>query len=221
MYRAVKKFCASNEAVWENLPAFVVAFVLFNSKLETLEQLILDQDHSLLGVKDVKDQKRKETADFVHRVASALRSIGKKTGDTSLQAHLDFPEWELYYGASAVTLKLMDRVKQAALDNAPLLITDYNISHAEIDDLVLRVNQLQADFGSTRDAIVSRGRTTQLIKELIAEIDEVLKWELDMVVEVIKHDQHEFAVGYKLAREVVDLNGKKHKSGTDELPPEA
>lgn len=216
MYKAVESLCTANATVWNGVPAFATAFGNFTAKVAVLDQLVLNQDVGIVGVKDVKDQERTETADLTHKVASALRVLGKNTANKSLLALLRFPDSELYYSGSATTLKLMNRVKDAAVQHVAAL-ADYGIPQTQVDDLVLRVNQLSVTFGSTRNAIVDRGKTTELINETVREIDALLKKELDLLVEVLKSDHHAFALSYQLAREIVDLHGKKHKPG-DETP---
>lgn len=217
MYKAVESVCTVNEAVWNGVPAFAAAYGNFTAKVATLEQLELNQDVRSVGVKDVKDQEREAAADLAHTIASALRVLGKNAGNTSLLALLHFPDSDLYYRGSATTIKLMSRVKDAAVQHTASL-ADYGIAQAQIDELVMRVDQLSATFGSTRDAIVDRGKTTELITETIREIDALLKKELDLLVEVLKADHHDFALSYQKAREVVDLHGKKHKTGDGDAP---
>lgn len=221
MYKAVQSFCTSNETVWDSIPAFVAVYGQFNAKVAVLDQLIETQNRSTLGVKDVKDQEREQTAGLAHKIASALRVLAKETGNKSLLAHLHFRESDLYYGSSATTVQCLNRVKDAAVQYAATLIADFGIAQTQIDDLVQRVDQMQVTFGSTRNAIINRGKATGLIRERIAEIDDLLRRELDLLVEFIKNDHPDFALGYKLAREVVDIHGKKHKPGIDEVPPAA
>ncbi|MBI3239762.1 MAG: hypothetical protein HYZ43_13115 [Flavobacteriia bacterium] len=109
-------------------------------------------------------------------------------------------------------------VKDAAVQYAQEL-ADYGILQTQIDELVIHVEQLKTIFGSTRDAIITRGKNTKLIKESIREIDSILKMSLDKLVKVLASDYHEFALAYELAREVVDLHGKKHKSGNGNDQP--
>jgi len=221
MYKAVQSFCITNETVWEGIPAFVAVFILLGAKIAELDLLIEAQIRSTLGVKDVKDNEREKTAALVHKIASVLRVMAKETANSSLLAHMDFRESDLYYSSSANTLQCMNQVKDAAVQYAVELIANFNISQAQIDDLVQQVDQMQLTFGYMRDAIVNRGKVLQLIKEKISEIDDLLKGELDLLVEFIKNDHHDFALGYKLARDVVNLHGKKHKPGIDEAPPTA
>jgi len=219
MYNAVKSFCNANETVWNNIPAFVLVFALFNTKLAELNQFAETQYRSLLGVKAVKDLERQRTAALAHKIASALRVFAKETGNTSLLAHLDFRESGLYQGSSTKTIHYLNRVKDVAQQYALVLTTDFAISQEQIDELVQRIDQMQAIFGSTRDAVIIRGIATEQIKEMVAEISDLLKRELDLLVEFIKNDHHDFAVGYKLAREIVDIHGKKQKPRIDDVPP--
>ncbi len=216
MYKAVETFCASNEAVWDSIPTFVAVYVQFSDKVAVLDQLIETQDRSTLGVKDVKDQEREQTAGLAHKIASALRVLAKETANKSLLAHLHFRESALYQGSSASTIQCLNRVKDAAVQYAATLIADFGIAQTQIDDLVQRVDQMQVTFGSTRNAIINRGKATGQIRERIAEIDDLLRRELDLLVEFIKNDHPDFALGYKLAREVVDIHGKKHKAGKED-----
>lgn len=170
MYKAVESFCTLNATVWNGVPAFVASYGSFTAKVAELDQLVLSQDVSTVGVKDVKDRQHEEAADLTHKIASALRVYGKNTDNTSLLALLHFPESELYYGGSASIVKRMTRVKEAALQHATAL-TDYGIAQTDVDELVMRVDQLSVTFGSTRNAIVNRSQTTELINETIHEVD--------------------------------------------------
>jgi len=136
-----------------------------------------------------------------------------------LLEQLHFTYSELLSSKSLDTLQLIHRVELAAIEHMNEL-GDYGISETMINDLVEQHDRLITAFGSTRDAIVQRGKNTKLIKGLIKEIDELLKMGLDQLVEVVKHTAPEFAIAYHQAREVVDQHGKKHKSKNGDAPEE-
>jgi archaellum component FlaC len=215
MYKTVQSVCASNQAVWNAVPAFVTAYDRFTIKVTELDQLVFAQGTGTIGVKKVKDKEHEETANRAHKVASALRALATDTSNTVLLAQLHFSHSDLLHGSNASVIQLMTRVKDAAISEV-MALAAYGIMQAHIDDLVARIEQLSVTFGSTRNAIVDRGKTTKLIKEAIREIDQILKMSLDQLVEVLKEDNHDFALSYEKAREVVDLHGKKHKSGNDD-----
>ena len=218
MYRAVQMVCASNEAVWNTIPAFVTAYDRFTLKISEIDQLIISQDSGIIGVKKLKDKERTETADLAYKIALSLQAFANETGDTLLLEQLHFSRSDLSYKASKDAFLLMNRVKDTAVQYAQEL-ADYGILQSQIDDLVMHVEQLKTIFGSTRDAIIDRGKNTKLIQENIREIDGILKKTLDKLVGVIASDYHDFALAYELARDVVDQHGKKHKSGNGDDSP--
>jgi len=217
MYKTVQSVCGSNEAVWNGVPAFVTAYDRFTTKVNELEQLVFVQGNGTVGVKKVKDKEREKTADLAHKIASALRVWAADSENTLLEEQLNFAHSDLYHKGSATTQHLLVRVRDAAIANAIDLIA-YGITQPHIDELVTQVEQLSIMFGSTRNAIVDRGKNTKLIEEVIHEIDLLLRSKIDHLVEVLKDEHHDFAISYGKAREVVDQHGKKHKPGNEELP---
>lgn len=217
MYKTVQSLCTANETIWSGVPAFVIANNELITKIQTLDQLLFAQSNGTLGVKTGKDIARQEAADLTHKIVSALRAFATATDNKVLEEQVHFMDSALYQGKHATALQYMRWVRDAAVQNVTVL-ADYGILQAEVDELVMRVDQLAVTIGNTRSAIVDRGKTTELINETVREIDVLLKKGLDLLVEVLKADHHEFALAYQKAREVVDLHGKKHKSGNEDTP---
>ena len=217
MYKTVQSLCVANETIWNSVPAFVIAHDELSAKIQVLDQLVFAQSNGILGVKIGKDKAREEAAALTHKIVSALRAFATATNNPALKERVGFKDSDLYLGKHATTLQYMGWVRDAALQNVAVL-EDYGIMQFEVDDLVMRIEQLAVTFGATRNAIVDRSKTTELIKETIHEIDALLKQELDLLVEVVAPDHHEFALSYHKARAVVDIHGKKHKSGNGDAP---
>jgi len=216
MYVTVRSVLASNQAVWSTIPACEPIYDLFCAKMEQLQQLAFDQEAAMLGVKKVKDKERRLTAKRARKIANALRIYAGATGNTALLEQVSFRDSDLDYSSSTSTLQLMGQVSEAAVAHAATL-AGYGISQQQIDEFEQMREHLVAAFASTRSAIVDRGKNTELITELIREINGILRNSLDKFVEILKEDHPEFAIAYRKAREIVDLPGKKNKKGT--LPP--
>ncbi len=220
MYKAVQSVCESNEAAWEAVPAFVNAYDHFTTKLSELDNLVSLQGNGTVGVKKVKDKDREKTAERAHKIASALRVWATNSGDVLLAERLHFTNSGLTHKGSTTALLLMGRIKEAAVEHATELYA-YGVTQAHIDELVERVDQLSDTFGSMRNAIVDRAKNTKLIEEVFHEIDLLLRTIIDQLVEVLEENNHDFAISYRKAREVVDLHGKRNKPGNEELPKTA
>jgi len=219
MYKTVKTVIISNGIVWNGIPAFVTIVDRYDGKVILLDQLVFEQETGLIGVRKLKDKERIQTAELANSIASALRVYATDNNDTVLLEKMNFMPSEMSFKGSLATLQIIQRVELAALEHASEL-GDYGISETMINNLVEQHDHLITAFGSTRDAIVQRGKNTKLIKGLIKEIDELLKMGLDQLVEVVKHTAPEFAIAYYQAREVVDQHGKKHKPTNSDAPEE-
>lgn len=221
MYKSVEMVLASNSSIWTGIQAFTNAHDNFIAKLVELRQLSFEQDSELLGVKDVKDRERIETAEKAWRIAGSLRSLAYDSKDTVLKARMKFAASELRYSNVSVTLELLERVRTAATDHAPELV-ERGILQADIDDYVDSCDRLTTAFGTTRNAILNRKEQTKQITDHIREIDDLLKNNLDQLVEVQKKAHPKFVARYHSARMVIDHPGKKNNPldpGAATMPP--
>lgn len=214
MYKAVKTVVANNNAAWSGLPAFANAYTAFNEKLSLLEQLSNSQTFALIGVRSVKEAKRKITAEKAYAISSSLAAYAVLTNNVELIDLMKIRRWDLLRGASVRMLQLLDLI----LSKANALVgdlDDFGVDQAVVDELQTLRDELEVSFTAPRNAIIERKVLTTQIKNLIREIDLLLKHQLDKLIVVLQEEHADLFITYQNARIIIDLRAKRGSSEPD------
>lgn len=218
MYKAVRAVIESNQANWSALPAFASAVQTFGERLNALEQAAYHQNLALVGVSAVKNAKRAIVADKTYAMSSSLVAYAVVTNDVELFQQMKIAKHELDNCSKDRMLILVNRVltRATALVN---LLADYGIDQASIDELQVLRDELDAQMGAPRNAIIDRKGQTARIKSLVRELDAILKFQLDRLMVILKEDFPQFFQDYGYARSVVDHRNRRASASPD-VPPE-
>ena len=209
MLHAVLTDCTSNAPLWTGVALFQTAFTSYSGKIQLLDQLILERSSIMTGVRKLKDKEREAIAQKAFAIASGLKVLAKVTGNTLLKEQMSISLSELRYDSSTDVLSHVG----AITDAANLYATDLaeaGIPQNQIDELSQLRDQFAEILGSTREALIKRSKNTRLTKALMKEIDDILKDNLDPLVEVLRASHPGFAISYTEARSIVDYQGKKN-----------
>lgn len=216
MYQTVHTICTDHQADWTNLSAFGMAFAQFDTTLAGLEQAAYDQGITTIGVRAAKQQLCDDTLALSEIVANALRAYAASIQDVLLIQQFHFSKWTFYRGGGQHMLQLVDRVLATAHPRITEL-ADFGIAPTQLDALTTLRTQLGIAVGAPRTAIVTRKMLTLTIGQLMREIDQLLRHQLDPLMGVVKPVSLPFYEKYRAARIIVDHRGKKigHGGGID------
>ena len=219
MYKAVRTVCTERSASWQQMPAFSYAFSAYTGKLDDLKQAMYDQQAVMLGVKDRKDALRKATIKKSEIIANILRAYAAASDNAVLKESMCFSVSDQLYNNTFGTMLLLNRTAGFARKYEEELLQN-GVTNERIKELENMITELGNAFQAVRSAMLIRMSSTTAISVLVAEIDSLLKNQLDLLVKVV--DDPEFEVLYKSARVIVHQRGKKNKKRTDpgELPAE-
>lgn len=215
MYKAVQAICMTQQADWNDMPAFVNAFNQFTAQLQELEQAAYNQLVATPGVTANKDHLLETTIEKAHIVANALRAFAAISENVLLEGQLDFSKTDFKRGGRQHVLQLTDIVLLRANDHLAAL-ADYHIDQQDLDELAALRQQLGSVIGSPREAIIDRRHETIAIEHLIEELDDLLHDQLDRLIEILRPDHPAFYERFKTARVIVDYKGKKNDTGEEE-----
>ena len=210
MYKAVIGTCTANASDWNSLAAFGTAFDKLKPKVTEVENIALEQAARLGGVKAHKNKRKGEIMENVIVVASSLIAYAKATDDELLKGKLKFSPSTLKNGSEPKAMQFMDLVLQKAQEQLPNLAA-YSVTQQVIDDLLTEREELGELLGSVRAAIIERREFTTAIRNLVKEIDGILRYELDKLAVVLKAGNPKFYGRYKAARDITDHKGKSVK----------
>lgn len=214
MYQMVHDIVNEYQPVWGNTPKFVSTFGTFSSKFEALKIHAEKERSYVVGVRQTRDENRKNTAALAIRVSSALTALGGDLKDLELIARMRITENQLNNRTHADTVILLDRIILYAQEHASALV-DYGISEQILSDLIVRRDDLVVGIFSPRKAILKRKDSIAMMSKLSREMDEILKNSLDKLVIVLREESEEFHSAYFNSRMVLSYGPSGGNSGTE------
>lgn len=215
MYRAVRDVLSSHQNDWAGIPAFGTAFTAFN---DSLSQLIIkgqEQKEVITGITRNKHQVIEEAVAKALKMKNALKTFAAVNNDIILLEKVDFGKTYLRKGAQITILGRVSRILQLAQEHETALEA-FGITAADIQDFQTKVAAMQQLLVAPRLAIVGRKQITSEIHELVRTLDDLIEFQLDPMVKVLKDTAPEFSRLYFDARIVIEFGHRT--SGTDFHP---
>lgn len=221
MYKSLKTVLTSHQANWSTLPAFASAVQTFEARLTALEEATYHQNLALVGVSAVKDA---IVSDKAYAMSSAMVAYAIVNNDVELLNHMKISKHQIAQASRDLILVLLDRI----ISRATGLVNDleaYGVDQASIDELQTLRNELDQQMGAPRTAIIDRKGQTSRIKSLVKELDVIIKFQLDKLMQILKEDHPAFFVAYSNARMIIDhrnrpTGGAERDDGEAETPSE-
>jgi hypothetical protein len=212
MYRSLRTVLTSHEAEWSALPAFASAVQTFGARLDALEQSMYQQNIALVGVSAVRDAKKSIVADKAYAMSSAMVAYGVVNNDVELINHVKIARHRIMHAPRDLVLVLVDRI---LIRGASLIgqLDIYGVDQAAIDQLQLLRDELSTQMNAPRNAILDRKGQTERIRNLVKEIDAILKFRLDKLIIILKEEHPELFAAYTNARVIVDHRNRTAGSG--------
>jgi hypothetical protein len=94
------------------------------------------------------------------------------------------------------------------------------VTQANIDELDQALQDFQAAKAKPRTAVVERSVQTQSLSSLLREAGNILRDQIDRLVNLFRRTHPEFVAGYRSARVVVDrVAGRAAPEATPPTPP--
>ncbi|MCX6151992.1 MAG: hypothetical protein NTX22_15815 [Ignavibacteriales bacterium] len=206
MFLAVQSYLLAQAAITSKIPAFGRAITKLQNKVKEIEDIDSGKIKISSGKTGSKAELKKELAEHLSKVASALFTYADENKITELKARVDYSDWDLKKKKDTELVSVATAIHADAL---PLIssLADFGIMQDEIDLLA----DLTADF---KDAIGESGSTKSkksgATKALIVAFNEakkILENEADKHVNTLKKEYPNFYNEYKTAREILNYGG--------------
>ena len=207
MYKDVVGTCTENAAVMGNVAVFGTTLNAVKQKMVILETIAAEQASMLMGVKNEKESKRKETAEKAETLGGFLTSYALGANDEVLLASLRFFPSILNHASALKMMQLLDRIIAASNQHLSDLAV-YGITQSDVTQLETLRAEMDVLFAAVRKAIGDRKARTGEIDAVVKEIDKLLG-QMDNMVLSVKSSNAFFYTRYQSARAIVDYQGKK------------
>ena len=213
MYDRVLDFFASQEGIVTLIPALTPLITKLSDLTTAIYTKDTEKESKTSGKSAVKTITETALENTLFTVSSALYSYGRKNNDEAIKAACDF---------SIATIKKMKNIElyntainvyNLAKDKA---LNDWDVEAEKIIQLKTRAEDFKKASTEIATAISERVGAGKSLIQLFKETDDLVKLDIDPVMDTQLEKRPEFYNGYKSARVIWDRGGS-HKS-TSETP---
>jgi hypothetical protein len=219
MFYAVKQVCEKHAAVFGGLAPFVNAFDELKVNLGALEVAVKKQELSLVGVALDKRNKRSSMLGQALALANSVFAYAEDTGNTVLQARVDYSLSTLSKGRDAVIGQRCQGVHAEATAVVADL-GDYGVTADDLSDLQKAIDAYVGTIGSPRSALTVRKGATAEIGALVKDSLKILNNRMDKLMSEFTAAAPAFHQEYFDARMILDHGGRTVAEPEQRAPEE-
>ena len=202
MYHSVANSTENFRSLWSPIRAFAAVMDRFQLLLSTISTLAGEKARKLAGVTFSKAQKRSELEEMARVVSGALVAFATAEKKPELKKAMNYAASEI----SAMTtenLAIFCKAVHAEAMTCRSSLASYNLPEPRIRDFEVLISEFNGLATAPRNAVADRQSMAERIKALFAEMDDLLKNELDKLVEGLKSVDPVFYEAYRVNRRIV------------------
>lgn len=203
MFKTVNGFLDQNNSIWNGMAPLAAAVLQFKQKIVDIDAAAQKQETPVSGATNDKAAARDELEDVLFLACEALGVLAHASSDHDLTALVD------------VSPSALDRLGDEELGNratnvlarANALKTQLatmQVTQANLDELAEALQIFQGATAKPRTAVVERMVQTDSLSTLVREAGNILRDQIDRMVNLFRRTNPEFVSGYRSARVVVD-----------------
>jgi len=204
MYRAVDKVLSDNQSVVDGLPALAESVSDFRQTMQDIS----DQDNVYKtvtgGATDAKNTAEETLIETMVSLSGALSAYGRKTGDDRSRSLSQFSESDLILMRDSDLVQKGKNLLETLQQNESGL-THFGVTSAMIADFLNRLTFYEEALGRKDSKFAESKAARRKLKELFSKANEILKEEVDQMMELIRVSNSGVYNQYEAARVIKDL----------------
>jgi hypothetical protein len=208
MYTATLELLKDNAGKTAMTPAFAASF----ARLDSLVTQVLDKDKERMGKTPGKVAAKDEAEDALVTatmiVASAVAAFARSKGDIQLKEKAHVSEGYLRHARSNEQINIAKLTYDLAKSNEEGLAA-FAITPTMLEDLKSRIAAYDAALKDVASGVAERMGARTAVSELFIQVDEVLKEEIDPMMQLFRVTDPEFYNQYRAVRVIKDI-GVRH-----------
>ncbi len=218
MYMATANLLKSSIAKTQAIPAFAASY----TKLDTLVAQIAEKDKERMGKTPGKHAVRDEAEDAlvtaVMIVSSGLMAMARAKGNTQLREAAYVRESRMRHARSTEQINTAKLVYDLGVANKVDLVP-FAVTESMLEDLKARIAAYEAAIKELASGIAERVGARTAVSDLFVQADEVIKEEIDRMMQVFRVTDPELYNDYRAARVIKDLGARHLKPGQPAAAP--
>lgn len=216
MYLATLVILEKNRSVWQGIPAIVQLVTQITKQVGLLQKAVKKQTEKRKGIALDKGSSRQAMADQAVLVGGIVKAYANATENYQLEESVNYTVTNFTNGKDTLAKEQAEIIWDKATEYITQL-ADYGLTQADLDDLDNSIEEYADLVSSPRVGITDRKESTGSIRQLITQIDNLFKKQLDLLL--VRYKSTAFYPTYQAARIIVDQRGKKRKTAlTDDIP---
>lgn len=212
MYVAVEQYCDDNDAIVSTIPALKTAHSGFKIKITAIRNTVQQQSVQTGGIAQDKNVLRVTLCDATLNIASAVMAFAKDKNNLQLFEECNYSRSELLKLKDSQITQICTSIKEKAEAHLGEL-NDYGITATELTEFQTVIDQYIQATPKPRGATAQKKTSTQNLKQLFAETDDILKTRMDKLVLKLKNTHPDFYHTYQNTRTIIDLGKSSGKNG--------
>ena len=215
MYKAVYSVMNENKTVVDTVPALSGAVTRFGGNIESINAKDIELNNSTSGKTGSKEKAENEMLDVLVPLANSLHAYANRANNEELKVKSKVTRSNLksIRDNELITKTLMIR---DLLNENLAALADYSITAVKLAELDDKLSTYQGSIGSKETSFATKSAARISLSQLFENTDNILKNEMDTLVENFKNGNKTFYDKYWSARTIKDL-GLGH--GGDDTPP--
>jgi hypothetical protein len=212
MYTATAKLLKDNAVKTGAIPAFAGSF----GKLDSLLTQIGDKDKERMGKTPGKVAAKDEAEDALMTatviVSSALTAFARSKGNTQLKEKAHVSENYLRHARSNEQVNIAKITYDLAKANEEGLAA-FGITPTMLEDLKSRIAGYDAALKEVASGVAERVGARTAVSDLFIQTDDVVREEVDPMMQIFRVTDPEFYNDYRAARVIKDIGVRHTKTG--------
>lgn len=164
-----------------------------------------------------KDNLLKVAIDETNALAKVIRAYAVSINDMNLHNRMNFSKVSIRTGGINNTLLRMKQVMDEAANLLPAL-GGFAYNDMRFAAFTQLYSGLHSKKLSPRNAMVDHKTLREVIKQEMKVIDDILEFQIDAILLVLKADNESFYLKYKNARRIIHYGGNTGPKGSPPQP---
>lgn len=216
MYAAAAKVLNDNSGKTATIAAFAASYGRFDGLLNQIR----DKDKERLGKTSGRVAAKDEAEDALVMatiiVSSALTALARAKGNVQLKEAAHVAESHLRHVRMNEQINIAKLTYDLGKANEKDL-ADYGITPTMLEDLKSRIAAYDAAMRDVASGMAERTGAKTAVSDLFVQADEVLKEEVDPMMQLFRVREPEFYNDYRAARVIKDI-GVRHGKNAQPAP---
>jgi len=218
MYAAADNVLKSHLASTASVPAFAEAYGRFDDLLNQIREKDKERMGKTAGKVAAKDEAEDAMVMATMIVSSALSAYAHVNGNVQLKETVHVAETPFRHARPSDQLNTAKLIYDLAKANAQDLVA-FGVSATMLDDFKARIAAYESAVREVASGMAERTGAKTAVGDLFVQADQVLKDELDTMMQIFRVTDPEFYNDYRAARVIKDIGVRHNKAGQPVAPP--